>query len=60
MKIDTGTLVGQRNWIVQVDYKLKGMFETKKEAQSFIKQKEIKNAEIRRIKLVGIKSGFKK
>lgn len=55
MKINTRSLVGTRNWLVQVDYKLKGVFDSEKEAKAFIKKNKLMDAKISRTDIVGIK-----
>jgi hypothetical protein len=54
--INTESLKGTQEWAVSVNYGLKGLFDSREEAELFIKHRELRNAEIKCMNIVGIKS----
>lgn len=56
MNIDTGAVVGKRSYLVSENYRLKGMFDTREEAQAFIEERQLQEAKISRADLVGLKT----
>lgn len=54
--IDTGAVIGTEEWVVMANGKLKGLFDTKTEAQAYVTEKNLEDAKIKSVFLGGTKA----